>query len=532
MRNFLHLLLDKRVLLTLCFIYFLLILYINSTYTFIGRGDYANYANVARNLTAGKGFSVDYLAWHFIKYPSINHPEDMWPLMQPVWIALSYMFLGITPFAARFPNAVFLILLTITTYVVSKKLFDQKIAIASAFLTATNYSLLLYTTAWITSDIALALFSLILFYLGHKLASYSRISDSSLYLWLLFGLIGGLGILQKPMGALLVGIYFWYFIYVYKKDIKSLVKPLFLLVLGVGVSSGWFFVRNLYLFQTLFLPVEHYLGYLIKYVPYENIFGIYYGNPPSFGLWQSIGLIKFLKINLEYFRYAIDTFIYKELLMPYTVLVLSILGISKIEDKHKHFFTPAVILLVIMSILMGTYWHYESRYYSMLIPVFNILAALVVLRFFNLRNFKHLLLLGTLGVITLIPSFKFLYEGVKPKTTDPSLTAYTWIKDNTPKTSVIMTLTPWELNFHSERQAVVIPFADKESILWMAQKYKADYLELEFLKEIKREALKDQYLGKETTEFDKVYSDPNNAFVYKINWEQIKLDPSRTPSWY
>src|SRR3989338_11342061 len=79
-------------------LYFGLLVYINSTYSFIGRGDYANYSNVARNLLQGKGFSVDYLAWHYIKYPTLTHPEDMWPLLQPVWIALSSFFLGITPF--------------------------------------------------------------------------------------------------------------------------------------------------------------------------------------------------------------------------------------------------------------------------------------------------------------------------------------------------------------------------------------------------------------------------------------------------
>ena len=97
---------------------------------------------------------------------------------------------------------------------------------------------------------------------------------------------------------------------------------------------------------------------------------------------------------------------------------------------------------------------------------------------------------------------------------------------------MILTLPPWELNFHSERQAVVIPTEDKETILWMAKKYQANYLELEFLKEVKREALKDLYLGRKTPEFTPLYQDGQNVYIYKINWEKVNLKPESQPTWY
>src|SRR3990167_8206185 len=210
-----------KVVLVFNLLFFLILLLINSTYSFIGRGDYANYANVARNLIEGKGFSVDYLAWHYLQYPQLSHPEDMWPLLQPVWIALSYLIFGVTPFAARLPNAVFLTLVVLMTYFIGKKLYSEKVGFWAALLTGVNIHLLKYSTDWITSDIALALFSLIIFYLGYLVIL--DVQKGRLPLWKIvsLGVMCGLAILQKPMGILLPVIYFLYLAYLYRKKIRK-----------------------------------------------------------------------------------------------------------------------------------------------------------------------------------------------------------------------------------------------------------------------------------------------------------------------
>lgn len=521
-----------KYFLLLSILYLFLLLYINSTYSFIGRGDYANYSNVARNLISGKGFSVDYLAWHFIQYPSLSHPEDMWPLLQPVWIAASFLILGVTPFAARLPNAIFLILLSVTIYIIGKKLFEERIGFWSAVLTALNTSLITYSTVWITSDTALALFSLIIFYLGYLVILEAQTQRVSLKKLFLLGLLCGLAVLQKPMGALLPFIYFIFFAYYLRKNPKDLFKPAVIFILGTLLISGPFFIRNLILFKSLFLPIEHYLGFLIKYFPYEKIFSIYYGNPPSIDLWLNYGLGNFLKVNFDYFRYSVDTFVYKDLLIPYPILVLSLIGLTKLKYPQKHFFAPTIVLFLIASVLMATYWHYESRYYAMLIPIFNLLAFIALFDLFPRPNLRTRIVILIIALITLLPSAKALNEGLKPKEKDPAQITYEWIRDNTPKDSVIMTLTPWELNFHSERKALLIPNEDKETILWMAKKYGSNYLELEFLGEIKRPSLKDLYEGKNTPEFTLVRSERNLNYVYQINWNSFQLDESQKPYWF
>ncbi|OGY30088.1 MAG: hypothetical protein A3F33_03610 [Candidatus Woykebacteria bacterium RIFCSPHIGHO2_12_FULL_43_10] len=513
-------------------LYFGLLVYINSTYSFIGRGDYANYANVARNLLSGKGFSVDYLAFHYINYNTLTHPEDMWPILQPVFLAISFFFLGITPFAARLPNAIFLTALVALTYFFGQKLFNKKVALVASILTGLNSSLIVYSTTWITSDIFLALLSLIIFYLGYRAILSAQEGKLSLKLMVGLGILSGLAILQKPMGALFPFVYFLILFFYYRRNIPRFVTPGLIFIASTLLISGGFFIRNFILFGTFLLPTEHYLGYLIKYFPYENIFRIYYDNPPNLSTWLNYGLLDFLKVNFSYFRYSVDTFIYKDLLVPYTVIIFSLIEIYKIQDKRKYFFLPIICLISIMTLLMGTYWHYESRYYAMFIPVLNMLAVSGLLKIVTSFNLRSVLLILTLGFITFIPSAKAVFEGVKPKITDPSLIVYNWIRENTPRDSVITTLTPWELNFHAERKTITIPFEDKETILWMAKKYNSNYLELEFLNEIKRPSLKELYSGQNTNEFSKIYQVDGKIYLYQINWQNITLDEKGKPSWY
>lgn len=523
---------NTQNILIFSFLFLILLIYIDSTYSFIGRGDYANYSNVGRNLAEGKGFNVDYIAFHYIKYPDITHPEDMWPILQPVWIAISFLIFGISPFAARLPNALFFTLLVITTYFVGKKVIDETVGLWAAVLTALNVSLIRYSTDWITSDMALALFSLLVFYLGYLTILEAKEGKVSLKKLFLMGILSGLAILQKPMGILLPVIYFLFIAYFYRTEVKNFFKPALVFIISTLIPSGPFFIHNLITFHTPFLPNEHYMGFLIKYFPYEKIFSIYYNNPPGIQTWLHYGVGNFLKVNFSYFRYSIDTFVFKDLLMPYSVIILSLVGLGLVKGKIKYFFYPAVVLFILMSVLMATYWHYESRYYAMLIPIFNLLAAYAVLKLFPKINFRAGIILAVLGFITFLPPTKALLEAVKTKPADPSQIAYTWIKDNTPKNAVIMTLSPWELNFVSERKAVMIPNEDKTQILWTAKKYHVNYLELEFLKEIKRPDLEKLYQGENTSEFSKIYSDPSNVYVYKINWDKVSLDENSKPGWY
>lgn len=489
---------------------------------------------MARNLVVGRGFTVDFIAQYFIPYESVHHPEDMWPLLQSVWMAASFLIFGVNQFSARLPNVIFLAFLSLASYFIARKLFNKQIAFWAGILTLLNTNLILYSTELITSDVAFAAFSLIIFYLGSLLIIELRDGGTSYKKFFLFGILNGLAVLQKPLAIIYLPLYLVIFAIVARKKIKLIFKPVVFSLIGALIFTAPFFIRNLRLFGTFLLPVENYLSYLIKYTPYEAIFSIYYDKLPSFRTALEGGFINFLKINFTYFRFGVDTFVYKDLLIPYTVIVLSLLGIGilKTREQKSFFFTP-IIFFLIFSAVMTFYWHYESRYYASFIPLANMLAVYALFVFVEkFSNPSKVIIIVILALITFLPSIKSIYLGLGKKPIDPSLRAYEWIRDNTPKEAVIYGLGPWELHYHSERAALMIPYNGFGDILYMAKKHQVNYLVLEFLKEIKRPALEDLYTGKETEVFSRIYQDPEKVLIYKINWEKVNLESYPKPEWF
>ena len=51
-----------------------------------------------------------------------------------------------------------------------------------------------------------------------------------------------------------------------------------------------------------------------------------------------------------------------------------------------------------------------------------------------------------------------------------------WLAANTPSDAVVMSRDPWELNWYSERKAVMIPWGPLEDIRAAGKQYGADYL--------------------------------------------------------
>ena len=58
----------------------------------------------------------------------------------------------------------------------------------------------------------------------------------------------------------------------------------------------------------------------------------------------------------------------------------------------------------------------------------------------------------------------------------PLIAAGQWLAANTPPDAVIMTRDPWELNWYSQRRAVMIPMEPPDVIRAMGQQYGVTYL--------------------------------------------------------
>lgn len=100
------------------------------------------------------------------------------------------------------------------------------------------------------------------------------------------------------------------------------------------------------------------------------------------------------------------------------------------------------------------------------------------------------LVVFTIGSI-IQPSWPLIADKVQdePARWAPDLEAYDWLRTHTPPDTVIMARNPWQLNWHAERPAVMIPNTpDMEMLLFLADHYDARYLILEHLLRVKSDA--------------------------------------------
>jgi hypothetical protein len=196
-------------------------------------------------------------------------------------------------------------------------------------------------------------------------------------------------------------------------------------------------------------------------------------------------------------------------------------------------FVPYVLFLI-------GYWHAnEERYFVMALPWLALLAAWVIwggyerLAAIGDGRWAPLgLLLATAALVGVMqPSWERIAGKLErePQLWAPDLAAYEWLRANTPADAAVMTRTPWQLNWHSQRPALMIPNThDRALMLRLARDYGVDYLALETLSRPKGDAAtalrslvsqRDIQPGAVVEGFELVYASPtpeNRVLIYRL----------------
>ena len=140
------------------------------------------------------------------------------------------------------------------------------------------------------------------------------------------------------------------------------------------------------------------------------------------------------------------------------------------------------------TLFLVAYWHAnEERYFVIMMPWLALLAAYALWRGYDrvaaIGDGRWapvgLALLGTALALVVTPSWPDIANKVRdePQVFAPDVAAYTWLRENTPPGTVVMTRGPWQLNWQSQRPALMIPnTADREVFLQLARYYNVRYL--------------------------------------------------------
>lgn len=523
---------------------------------YVGHADYADNAVVARNLLAGRGWTVDYVTQFYRLYDGVTRPQETWPLLQPVWVALSFAVFGVSAWAAKVPNLLFITLLALAVYRAGSMLWDRRVGLFAVVLLITSH-LYFKLVIYVTNDLGFALFAfgaLIALYRAWGMPQAGMSVRKVVILTAVSGTLTGLMLLQKPGsgGLIALGMGLWFLWMRFDAlprtlaDLRMRLAP----VVGWGIVAfallSPYLVRNMLTFGVPFYSTESKDAWVLEYTTWDQIYAVYTAGEGLSTLdvpdrswilrWgfdrtlvklerQVQALRDYLMPSWERAPFGMDEWFGradKKRLLFEAGAWLALLGAAGAAVAHRRLMMLLGAAFVPYALFLIVYWHTnEERYWVVILPWLALFAAAALWRIYDRiagisnRQWAPVGLLAVVALTAVIisPSWPEIAEKVRdePHLYRADLDAYAWLRRSTPPNAVVMTRNPWQLNWHSERPALMIPYTtDQETFLRLVRRYHVRYLVLDTLQrpapEVRRmldAMIADPHLG-----FREVYRTP------------------------
>lgn len=467
----------------ICAVVLILNIYHLSRRDFLLGYDSANYADVAENLTRGRGFTIDFMLHFFRRYPAVSHPEDRRLSIHSAVIALFFLLFGKSAFAAKLPNILMgSLVLPLTTYVLARSLRIGKRAAFFAAVSVIFAGGVLSQTHTAMADLLFTWFFLLYVY-----SLYRGLDDSR---WLYgAGIFTGLCYLAKTQGLILFPMTLVYYISV--KGMVSALKNrhLLLSMLAAAIVMSPFLMRNYRLYNDPFYTTIRYNAGYDEYFEsspltwWERTFKVYWdAGPPDYrremlGRRPAELAVKVAR-QLRYAGRRLGKILWLSL--------LSVVVFHRRKKVRNLWFLVLTYLLVI-----SLFFAFHGRYEIPLVPVLLILmwggiAAVVekaagrisaggVTRrgLFSLEK-KAAFALTAVFLLLAFPDIRNftanLHAGPHRFQGD-LIEVARWSSENLDKSSVVMTHDPALFNFYSGMRAVQIPYDEEKQIAAVIDHY-------------------------------------------------------------
>jgi hypothetical protein len=280
-------------------------------------------------------------------------------------------------------------------------------------------------------------------------------------------------------------------------------------LLALAILSPYV-ARNMALFGTPFYTTESHDAWVIEYTDWDDIYKVYttQAGLSAAGIPDRTWILRwgFDRALLKITNQVVAVRNY--LLPPWTDQTvalndpdsgkkallfgmgawLALLGALGVLRSHRRLCTLLLAAFAPYTLFLAVYWHAnEERYFVVLMPWLALLAAYALW-----RGYDRVAAIGDgrwtpVGLALTITAFVAIVQpswpdiarkvreepGIYAADTD----AYAWLRDHAGATDVVMTRLPWQLNWVSERPALMIPnTADRGVFLRLARYYNARYL--------------------------------------------------------
>ncbi|MFA6255273.1 MAG: glycosyltransferase family 39 protein [Patescibacteria group bacterium] len=321
------------------------------------------------------GFDIGYLHKFISNYWASAGSLFFFPWGYSILTALSFLFFGFNELAARLPSWVFSVLLIFVTYLLAEKLFDKKIGLLAAFITAVNPWIILWGSQAL-ADVPMVCLMILAIYF-----CLQGIEKPGMKYWIWSGLAGGLAGLMKPPGFIIFP--FLAFTVSYFQGLNYLMKKQFLVLALIGFICFLSYF-GFGLLAILVLPRLGIINAESGLLIFKSIFQ-WFGRflPSNFFQWFGKDLI-YADLGDPNFK-SLEGWLYYLKLIPaqmggYLVVILSIIGAIKLFlDKNFKRNLYLIFTFVISIYLIFTFIaNKDTRFTLPYLPFFCILAGIGV----------------------------------------------------------------------------------------------------------------------------------------------------------
>lgn len=514
----------------------------------IGEGDAACYAGMARSLLEGDGLNVGYITSHFYRYGQLPRPQDQWMPLYSFLIVPFFVVLGKTAVAAKMPSVLIsTVLLPVVTMLLTRICTRTRWVAAAAGVTLMVCPAIFFWGLHALSDLTTALF--------FTLALYFTLQGFVNPRWLLLmGVALGLAFYSKPVTVLALPV-FWVCFAFTKKNWKEFVNPYFLS--GALIAAGFVVVWAYRTYRCFGTPFHSSYMPAIACLDYgeSHIYALHWGpSKPTFmndkltlgfpvvwswfcvqwnAYWTSILVCEvrnLVKPGMHIIGWMKEYNLFVSGL-PAACFGLPALGYLVMSCRHRKWIVlPAIYILFIgfMSLIVV----YRVRYTLMFLPAVFALGWCMwerIAEWFESRiQLNKALILWVLFLTVVATSMAAnihnwrlgVRTGLYPYVDNSQrLKAAAWIESNTPRDAVIMSVEPWDLNYHAERFTVRTPYDSLENIYRVIKAYNITHLTSYDSKRIPHALY--PFISREKNGLKAVYS-AGKWNVYEIDYAAFK----------
>jgi hypothetical protein len=454
--------------------------------------DAAHHAGVARNLAAGRGYTVEWIEYHLGFHDEVRHVSELHGILRPLVLAPLFRIFGPRDGLIRVPGFTYAALTGLVAFAFARSRFGAVAGLLACLMVLGSPALASW--AWSgTDDTGFAFFFLCTLWLATEgLDHPAGEARPRLARAALGGGAAGLALLEKQTGLYLPAVLLAVLLLARRRGAGARhrgagARHAALLLAPIGVAAAAYALRNLAAHGTLGFELAP-LSWITKDQGIEGFFRLYESPPSLLGVLAALGPARIAEIawtQLE--RFGAAVFLpWRGLGGSLHLLAPGLPSLLLHLRRDPGFAVPALVAaLGAIAFLCGLY-AMETRYFLMLIPLSAVSLAGCIARGLagvGGGRLRHVARAAAAAAALAVVGWSAVWAArIASGTALPAWDhrrlcpeAVAWLRANAPPDAVILTHNPWWVAWVTERPAVAIPSGGEAPLAKVARHYGAGF---------------------------------------------------------